>query len=154
MKTPVVALGLDAADPVLLERYMAAGHLPVLSGLRDNGTYARLTTFDYCRAEASNTTFLTGCVPPTHGYWSPFRFQPTTASRRRRTSSPTTRRSMAWAPTTASPSSTCRSRSSRRGQRCPGARLGRALAAVPEPLESAGTVRRDPRAPRRAPDAA
>jgi predicted AlkP superfamily phosphohydrolase/phosphomutase len=76
MRTPVVAIGLDAADPVLLERYMDAGHLPVLRGLRENGTYARLTTFDYCRAEASNTTFLTGCSPAKHGYWSPFRFRP------------------------------------------------------------------------------
>lgn len=74
--TPVVAIGLDAADPVLLERYMDAGHLPVLSRLRAEGTYARLTTFDYCRAEASNTTFLTGCSPATHGYWSPFRIKP------------------------------------------------------------------------------
>lgn len=74
MRTPVVALGLDAADPVLLERYMDAGQLPVLSELRARGCYARLTTFDYCRAEASNTTFLTGCSPSKHGYWSPFRF--------------------------------------------------------------------------------
>ncbi len=74
MKTPVIAIGLDATDPVLLERYMDAGALPVLSGLRDRGSYARLTTFDYCRAEASNTTFLTGCSPARHGYWSPFRF--------------------------------------------------------------------------------
>jgi predicted AlkP superfamily phosphohydrolase/phosphomutase len=74
MKTPVVAIGLDAADPVLLERYMDAGHLPALSALRRRGAYARLTTFDYCRAEASNTTFLTGCSPSTHGYWSPFRY--------------------------------------------------------------------------------
>lgn len=76
MTTPVLALGLDAADPVLLERYMAAGHLPALQALRARGAYARLTTFDYCRAEASNTTFLTGCAPGTHGYWSPFRFHP------------------------------------------------------------------------------
>jgi predicted AlkP superfamily phosphohydrolase/phosphomutase len=75
MKTPVVAIGLDAADPVLLERYMEAGRLPVLSELRARGAYARLTTFDYCRAEASNTTFLTGCSPAKHGYWSPFRFK-------------------------------------------------------------------------------
>jgi predicted AlkP superfamily phosphohydrolase/phosphomutase len=75
MKTPVVALGLDAADPVLLERYMNAGHLPVLSSIRARGSYVRLTTFDYCRAEASNTTFLTGCSPAKHGYWSPFRFK-------------------------------------------------------------------------------
>jgi predicted AlkP superfamily phosphohydrolase/phosphomutase len=76
MTTPIVALGLDAADPVLLERYMDAGHLPVLSRLRAAGSYGRLTTFDYCRAEASNTTFLTGCSPAKHGYWSPFRFSP------------------------------------------------------------------------------
>jgi predicted AlkP superfamily phosphohydrolase/phosphomutase len=75
MKTPVVALGLDAADPVLLERYMDAGHLPVLASIRARGSYVRLTTFDYCRAEASNTTFLTGCSPAKHGYWSPFRFK-------------------------------------------------------------------------------
>jgi predicted AlkP superfamily phosphohydrolase/phosphomutase len=75
MKTPVVAIGLDAADPVLLERYLEAGRLPVLSKLRESGAYARLTTFDYCRAEASNTTFLTGCNPAKHGYWSPFRFK-------------------------------------------------------------------------------
>jgi predicted AlkP superfamily phosphohydrolase/phosphomutase len=71
----VVALGLDAADPVLLERYMEGGHLPVLTSLRERGAYARLSTFDYCRAEASNTTFLTGCSPARHGYWSPFRFR-------------------------------------------------------------------------------
>lgn len=76
MRTPVLVLGLDAGDPVLLERYMGAGHLPALSRLRAEGAYARLTTFDYCRAEASNTTFLTGCAPATHGYWSPFRFHP------------------------------------------------------------------------------
>jgi predicted AlkP superfamily phosphohydrolase/phosphomutase len=76
MRTPVVAIGLDAADPVLLERHMDAGRLPVLSRLRREGAYARLTTFDYCRAEASNTTFLTGCSPAKHGYWSPFRFKP------------------------------------------------------------------------------
>jgi predicted AlkP superfamily phosphohydrolase/phosphomutase len=74
-RTPVVALGLDAADPVLIERYMDGGHLPVLARLRERGAYARLTTFDYCRAEASNTTFLTGCSPAKHGYWSPFRFR-------------------------------------------------------------------------------
>jgi predicted AlkP superfamily phosphohydrolase/phosphomutase len=74
MKIPVVAIGLDAADPVLLERYMKEGHLPNLSAVRARGSYARLTTFEYCRAEASNTTFLTGCSPAKHGYWSPFRF--------------------------------------------------------------------------------
>ena len=70
----VVAIGLDATDPVLLERWIEAGHLPNLARVRDGGAYARLTTFSYCRAEASNTTFLTGCRPDKHGYWSPFRY--------------------------------------------------------------------------------
>jgi predicted AlkP superfamily phosphohydrolase/phosphomutase len=76
MRRPVVAIGLDATDPVLLEKWMDAGYLPHLARLRDAGSYGRLTTFEYCRAEASNTTFLTGCSPDRHGYWSPFRFSP------------------------------------------------------------------------------
>jgi predicted AlkP superfamily phosphohydrolase/phosphomutase len=75
---PVVVIGLDAADPLLLERWLAAGRLPNLQRLRASGAYARLTTFDMCRAEACNTTFLTGCPPSRHGFWSPFRFSPAT----------------------------------------------------------------------------
>jgi predicted AlkP superfamily phosphohydrolase/phosphomutase len=74
MRHPVVAIGLDATDPLLLERWMKAGHLPNLERLRGRGSYGRLTTFPYCRAESSNTTFLTGCRPDKHGYWSPFRY--------------------------------------------------------------------------------
>lgn len=70
----VVAIGLDATDPVLLERWIEAGHLPNIARFRGAGAYGRLTTFPYCRAEASNTTFLTGCSPDKHGYWSPFRY--------------------------------------------------------------------------------
>lgn len=73
-RQPVVAIGLDATDPVLLERWLDAGHLPNLARFRDGGAYGRLATFPYCRAEASNTTFLTGCRPDKHGYWSPFRY--------------------------------------------------------------------------------
>lgn len=76
MTPPVVAIGLDAADPVLVERWMDAGHLPHLQRARERGAYARLTTLEYCRAESSCTTFLTGCSPARHGYWSPFRLDP------------------------------------------------------------------------------
>jgi predicted AlkP superfamily phosphohydrolase/phosphomutase len=75
-KTPVIVIGLDAADPVLLERWMDGGHLPTLARLREEGAYGRLTTFEYGRAETCNTTFLTGCGPWKHGYWSPFKYQP------------------------------------------------------------------------------
>lgn len=76
MSHSVVALGLDAADPVLLERWMDAGYLPNLKQLRARGAYARLSALDYCRAEASCATLLTGCHPAKHGMWTPTRFNP------------------------------------------------------------------------------
>lgn len=70
MKTPVIAIGLDAADPELLEAWMAAGHLPNLSTLREQGGYGRLTSLEYYKAEVPWTMFLTGCRPETIGYWT------------------------------------------------------------------------------------
>ena len=72
--TPVIAIGLDAADPLLVEQWMDQGRLPVLAGLRQSGTYARLSNFEYCRAEAACTSFLTGCTPWRTGRWGNFRF--------------------------------------------------------------------------------
>jgi predicted AlkP superfamily phosphohydrolase/phosphomutase len=71
----VIALGLDAADPRLVERWMAEGVLPTLARLRQQGAYGRLRTFDHHRAETPWTTFLTGCSPTRTGYWSPIRFR-------------------------------------------------------------------------------
>jgi predicted AlkP superfamily phosphohydrolase/phosphomutase len=76
MAPSVLALGLDAADPLLIERWMDAGYLPNLSRLRRQGVYARLQALDYCRAEASCATLLTGCHPDKHGMWTPTRFDP------------------------------------------------------------------------------
>ena len=44
--SPVIAIGLDAADPILVEQWMSEGRLPVLSRLRQSGTYARLANFE------------------------------------------------------------------------------------------------------------
>jgi predicted AlkP superfamily phosphohydrolase/phosphomutase len=76
VKTPVVVIGLDAADPVLLEGWLDRGLLPNLARLRREGAYGRLANFEYCRAEAACATFLTGCSPAKHGYWSPYKFHP------------------------------------------------------------------------------
>lgn len=75
MKKRVIALGLDAADPVLLETWMAQGHLKNLQSLREKGAYGRLTNIDYYKAETPWTTFLTGCLPHKTGYWGPFKLQ-------------------------------------------------------------------------------
>ena len=75
MKTPVVAIGLDAADPVLVEEWMDEGHLPNLSALCKEGAYGRLTNLDAYKAETPWTTFLSGCMPETSGYWSPVTYR-------------------------------------------------------------------------------
>ncbi|WP_250125018.1 alkaline phosphatase family protein [Chroococcidiopsis sp. CCMEE 29] len=71
MKKPVIAIGLDAADPSLLETWMSQGHLKNLRRLRAQGAYTRLNNLDYYRAETPLTTFLTGCLPEKTGYWAP-----------------------------------------------------------------------------------
>jgi predicted AlkP superfamily phosphohydrolase/phosphomutase len=71
---PLIVIGLDAADPILVERWMDRGHLPALAALRNSGTYTRLENFDYCRAEAACTSFLTGCAAWQTGRWGAFRF--------------------------------------------------------------------------------
>jgi predicted AlkP superfamily phosphohydrolase/phosphomutase len=73
---PVIAIGLDAADPLLIERWMSEGRLPTLARLRSTGTYRRLANFKYCRAEAACTTFLTGCSPTLTGRWEAFKLHP------------------------------------------------------------------------------
>jgi predicted AlkP superfamily phosphohydrolase/phosphomutase len=75
-----VAIGLDSADPILLERWIDAGELPTLARLRDTGAYGRISGPGYYRAELAWTTFLTGCEPERTGYWSPLSFDPRTYS--------------------------------------------------------------------------
>lgn len=76
MGHPLVAIGLDAADPRLVERWMAQGKLPNLARMKHQGAYGRLKTFEYYRAETPWTTFLTGCAPDQTGYWAPLAFHP------------------------------------------------------------------------------
>jgi predicted AlkP superfamily phosphohydrolase/phosphomutase len=71
--SPVIAIGLDAAEPTLVERWMEEGHLPTLAHLRRQGDYQRLRNFELCRAEAACTSFLTGCAPSTTGKWGSFK---------------------------------------------------------------------------------
>ncbi|MBE9177119.1 alkaline phosphatase family protein [Oculatella sp. LEGE 06141] len=78
MKRPVIAIGLDAADPALIERWMSQGHLSNLRRIREQGTYARVSNYEHYKAETPWTTFLTGCSPQTTGYWSPLKFHTNT----------------------------------------------------------------------------
>lgn len=74
MVTPVIALGLDSADPEMIEGWIAEGFLPNMKAVYDSGEYARIDNYDWYRAETPWTTFLTGTSPQKTGYWSPIKF--------------------------------------------------------------------------------
>ncbi|MGQ4650674.1 alkaline phosphatase family protein [Lyngbya aestuarii] len=75
MKTPVIAIGLDAAEPSVLEKWMSQGYLKNMCRLREQGTYGRLKNFEAFSAETPWTTFATGCQPQKTGYWSPLKLR-------------------------------------------------------------------------------
>jgi predicted AlkP superfamily phosphohydrolase/phosphomutase len=72
--SPVVAIGIDAGDPILIERLSQEGHLPTLSRLRRSGAYGRLENLHVYRAETAWTTFLTGVRPDRTAFWSPLKY--------------------------------------------------------------------------------
>jgi predicted AlkP superfamily phosphohydrolase/phosphomutase len=73
---PVMVIGVDAGEPVMVERWMDQGLLPTMARLRAKGTYTRLKTYEYCRAETVYATFLTGCKAKSTGKWCAFKFDP------------------------------------------------------------------------------
>ena len=85
-KEPIVAIGLDAADPKLIEQWLAAGHLPNISQLKESGTYSRLhnwVNYQNGEAEFSSTEPLwvmmaTGCLPDKTGFWDTITYEPET----------------------------------------------------------------------------
>ncbi|MEC4806948.1 MAG: alkaline phosphatase family protein [Jaaginema sp. PMC 1079.18] len=74
-KTPVIAIGLDAAEPSVMEKWMAEGRLKTMSRLRSQGIYGRLQNFAAFSAETPWTTFASGCRPHKTGYWSPLKMR-------------------------------------------------------------------------------
>ncbi|MBT9317209.1 alkaline phosphatase family protein [Leptothoe spongobia] len=78
MKKPVIAIGLDATEPALLEGWISTGKLKNLAKLLETGSYQRLQNIGYYRAETPWTTFLTGCTPQTTGYWGPVKYHAST----------------------------------------------------------------------------
>ncbi|MEM9482888.1 MAG: alkaline phosphatase family protein, partial [Cyanobacteria bacterium P01_F01_bin.116] len=76
MSAKVLAIGLDAADPDVVEGWLKQGHLPNLQALIETGAYGRLTNVDFHRAEVPWTAFLSGCLPEKTGYWTPVNFRP------------------------------------------------------------------------------
>ena len=82
----LLVIVLDSVDPVNLEQWLDAGHLPHMARLRQGGTYARLRnsaphaggTIGFSATEPSWVVFSTGCYPGTSGYWDFVRYDPQT----------------------------------------------------------------------------
>jgi predicted AlkP superfamily phosphohydrolase/phosphomutase len=66
-RTPVLMLGLDAADADVIERLLAQGRLPNLQRLRERGVFGRLDSPAGLYAGGVWPTFYTGVDVPWHG---------------------------------------------------------------------------------------
>ncbi|MGF1591262.1 MAG: alkaline phosphatase family protein [Pleurocapsa sp.] len=85
-KESIVAIGLDAADPQLIEKWMSQGHLPNISQISQQGIYSRLhnsVNYQNGSAEFSATEPLwvmmaTGCLPDKTGFWDTVTYNPET----------------------------------------------------------------------------
>ena len=76
MTRPVIAIGLDATDPKLLEHWMDLGVLPNLARFRDQGAFGWVNNVRYYRTETSWITFLTGALPAQTGEWGHVQYDP------------------------------------------------------------------------------
>lgn len=65
----VLMIGLDAAEPALIERWADDGSLPHLAGLRERGTYGRLASSARWLVGSPWPTFYTGTTPGDHGFY-------------------------------------------------------------------------------------
>ncbi len=65
----VVVLGLDGLEPTLAEELMAAGRLPNLSRLREQGSYSRLGTTYPPLSPVAWSSFSTGTNPGKHNIY-------------------------------------------------------------------------------------
>lgn len=72
----LLAIGLDSAEPAMVEELMNSGDLPVLAELKAKGAFGELDNFDVFTAELPWTTFATGVMPEETGYWTPLKYSP------------------------------------------------------------------------------
>ena len=70
----LLLIGLDAADPVLIEQWTEDGTLPNLAALKKSGTYGRLNTSAKYLVGSPWPTFYTGQTPAQHGIYQEFQW--------------------------------------------------------------------------------
>lgn len=70
----VIAIGLDSAEPRVMEQWIRDGKLPTMQRIANRGVYGRLDNSHIYSAETPWTTFATGVKPERTGYYSPLRY--------------------------------------------------------------------------------
>lgn len=68
-KSKVIAIGLDAAEPRLIEKWIEEGYLKNLASLRKKSAYSRLKSSADWLAGSPWPTFYTGTMPGEHGFY-------------------------------------------------------------------------------------
>lgn len=76
MKRTLIAIGLDSADPRLVDTWASQGHLPNIARLREQGAYCPLRGPNLYLSEQAWTLVATGCEATRTGYWSRWKFDP------------------------------------------------------------------------------
>lgn len=71
----MLLIGLDAADPVLVDRWIGDGSLPHLGALEKSGVHGRLETSARYLAGSPWPTFYTGRPPDHHGIYHDFQWR-------------------------------------------------------------------------------
>lgn len=71
----VLMIGLDAGDPVLIERWTEEGLLPNLARLKATGVYGRLQSSARYLSGSPWPTFYTGQPPSSHGIYHDFQWR-------------------------------------------------------------------------------
>ncbi|MEA2575255.1 MAG: hypothetical protein QOH93_2553 [Chloroflexia bacterium] len=68
-KTPILAIGIDAAEATVIEKLCAEGKLPAIQSLMERGSYGRLATNAELFAGGVWPTFLSSSDVPWHGMY-------------------------------------------------------------------------------------
>jgi predicted AlkP superfamily phosphohydrolase/phosphomutase len=76
MTKTLIAIGLDSADPSLLDTWAGQGHFPNISRLRKQAAYCPLRGPNLYLSEQAWTLVATGCEAARTGYWSRWKFDP------------------------------------------------------------------------------
>jgi len=76
--TKVIVIGMDGLDPMLVERFMAAGILPHFQRLKEQGAYQHLATTNPALSPVAWASFATGGNPGRHGLFDFLRRDPST----------------------------------------------------------------------------